>query len=208
MAAARGLDKRSIKAIASGLQANQRAFFRRSFVILRDTEPPMAERLGLPPRGAWPEGPDLAELTAPFEDEPEDEAEEAAVAEDPGIIGANRGKAVFRVERRAGFRIARTLVMACVMLGGAATRPQMGELLTMQDVIAGALVLGVVGFILGSLFRERRCSEPKCGAPLRPEMSECPRCGGTIMGTIGHAKERLAAEEALNQPDAAADEGG
>ncbi len=207
VAAARGLDKRSIKAIGAGLQSNQRAFFRRSFEILRDTEPPMTVRLGLPPRGEWPEGPDLEDLTAPFEDEPEDEDEEAAVAEDPGIIGANRGKPVFRVERRAGFRIARTLVMACVMLGGAATRPQMGELLTMQDVITAALVLGVAGFLLGSLFRERRCSEPKCGAPLKPEMSECPRCGGTIMGTIGNARERLAAEEALALAVEPADDG-
>ncbi len=199
VAVVRGLDRRASKRIGRALQANQRAFFRRSFDLLSRTEPPLSRRLGLPPASEWPQAPDLDHFTQPFEDEAADAEETAEAVEDRGIVGANRGKPVFRVERRAGFRIARTLVMACVMLGGVATRKQMGEILTMQQVIVAALVLGAVGFLVGSLFRERRCSEPKCGAPLRPEMTECPRCGGTIMGTIGHARERLAAEEDLER---------
>ncbi len=198
--AVRGLDRRATKRIAGELQANQRAFFRRSLDLLGTQEPPLGRRLDLPPPSEWPEAPDLEHFTKPFEDEPADAEETAEAVEDRGIVGANRGKPVFRVERRAGFRIARTLVMACVMLGGAATRKQMGEILTMQQVMVAALVLGAVGFLIGSLFRERRCSEPKCGAPLRSEMTECGRCGGTIMGTIGHARERLAAEEDLDRP--------
>ncbi|MCA9637650.1 MAG: hypothetical protein KC420_16605, partial [Myxococcales bacterium] len=52
---ARELDARALKAIASGLQANQRAFVRRSVELLQEERPPIAERLGLPPRDAWPE---------------------------------------------------------------------------------------------------------------------------------------------------------
>jgi hypothetical protein len=198
VAVARELDKRPIKTIAAGFQANQRAFFKRSVEALRGIEPSLAERLGLPPRPEWPEAPDLAELTAPLGAGDDDEDEVAEVAEERGIVGANTGKPVFRVERRAGLRIARTVVMACVMLGGLATRPQMGELLTMEQVVAGAVVLGIASLLLGSLLRESRCSEPKCGASLRPEMTECPRCGGTIRGSIRHPRERLAAEEALS----------
>ncbi|MEZ4382406.1 MAG: hypothetical protein R3A79_13730 [Nannocystaceae bacterium] len=197
VAVVRDLDRRALKTIGAGLQANQRAFFRRSVELLREVEPPLAARLGLPPRAEWPAAPDLAELTAPLRGEAGDDDEVAAPSEERGIVGANRGKAVFRVERRAGLRIARTVIMGCVMLGGIATRPQMGELLTMEQVVAGAIVLGIAGLLLGSLFRESRCSEPKCGASLRPEMTECPRCGGTIRGSIRHPRERLAAEEAL-----------
>ena len=46
------------------------------------------------------------------------------------------------------------------------------------------------------MFRDRRCSEPKCGGPLTPTTKVCPRCGGDVVGTIANPKHRLAAEEA------------
>lgn len=198
---ARGVDRRGVKAIAGALQSNQGAFLRRAVEHAQGLEPPVAGALGIGPREAWPPAPDLAALTGPLADDDDgDDAQEGDAPppeDDRGIVGANAGKPVFRVERRAGARVARTLAMAAMMLGGLATRPQMGEALTMGQVAIAAVILGVVGFAVGSLFRETRCSEPKCGAPLKPAMTACPRCGGEIRGTIRHPRERLAAEEAL-----------
>ncbi|HGG58051.1 MAG TPA: hypothetical protein ENK31_09680, partial [Nannocystis exedens] len=104
----RGLDRRQAKRIAGALQANQRAFFRRSLALLGTAEPPLGSRLALPPPSEWPEAPDLEHFTQPFDDERADAEETAEAVEDRGIVGANRGKPVFRVERRSGFRIART----------------------------------------------------------------------------------------------------
>lgn len=203
---ARGVDRRGIKAIASALQSNQEAFLRRAVEHVQEGSPAIVDALQLGPRESWPPPPDLAALTGPLA--ADESAEDSTIGETPppeadrGIVGANAGKPVFRVERRAGARVARTLVMGALMLGGLATRPQMGEALTMGQVAIGAVVLGVLGFVLGSIVRETRCSEPKCGASLKPTMTTCPRCGGTIKGTIHHPRERLAAEEALR-----ADEG-
>ncbi|MEZ4452731.1 MAG: zinc ribbon domain-containing protein [Nannocystaceae bacterium] len=198
---ARGVDRRGAKAIAGGLQSNQAAFLRRAIDHVREETPAIVDGLGLGPRDTWPPPPDLAALTGPLAEEEDEEG--AAVDDAPppdadrGIVGQNAGKPVFRVERRAGARFARVLVMGTMMLGGLATRPQMGEALTMGQVAIAAVVLGVLGFGLGSIVREARCSEPKCGASLRPTMTTCPRCGGVLKGTIHHPRERLAAEEAL-----------
>lgn len=197
-----GASSKSMRRVAGALQANQGAFLRRSAEILGAT-PALGQTLGLPERSSWPAPRPLAELTGPLaEGDEEAAAEEAAPAEERGIVGQNAGKPVFRVERRAGGRIARVLVTGTLVLGGMATRPQMGEALTMAQVAMAAVVLGALGWGLGSLFRESRCSEPKCGATLPKDATTCPRCGGTIMGTIRNPRERLAAEEALRRaPD-------
>jgi hypothetical protein len=199
-------DTKGLKRLLGGLQANQGAFVRRSLAAISARETPVATTLGLPPREAWPARRSLAALAGPLVAEEEDaEAVEEAV-EDRGVAGKNAGKPVFRVERRSGGRFARLAVMATMILGGMATRPQMGELLAMSDVMAAGLGLGLVAFLVGSLVRERRCSEPKCGASLRPEMTICPRCGGSVMGVIKHPRERLAAEEALRGQEGASGE--
>jgi hypothetical protein len=198
-------DTKGLKRLLGGLQANQGAFVRRSLAAISARETPVATTLGLPPREAWPAPRSLAALAGPLVAEEDAEAVEEAV-EDRGVAGKNAGKPVFRVERRSGGRFARLAVMATMILGGMATRPQMGELLAMSDVMAAGLGLGLVAFLVGSLVRERRCSEPKCGASLRPEMTICPRCGGSVMGVIKHPRERLAAEEALRGQEGASGE--
>jgi hypothetical protein len=60
-----------------------------------------------------------------------------------------------------------------------------------------ALGLAVLGLAIGSLFTDRRCSEPKCGTKLREQDQVCPLCGGVVMGVIHHPRERLGAEEEL-----------
>ena len=201
-----GADAKAIRAVGGALQANQGAFLRRAAEHLAAMSPPVGEALRLPPQESWPAPRPLAELTGPLGGDEAEDAEEAPPAEDRGIVGQNAGKPVFRVERRAGGRVARVLVMGALMLGGMATRPQMGEALTMAQVAMAAAALGVIGFALGSLIRESRCSEPKCGASLPAGATTCPRCGGTIRGTIRSPRERLAAEEALRLAGEAGEE--
>lgn len=195
---ARQLDAKARRAVLRGLGPNPVAFVRAAQPGLAQLEPSLAERLGLPPREQWPPPPAMSELVAPLhdEDEPESEPEERK-DEDRGIKGMNEGRPVFRVERSMALRLAKMLALPTAMLGMVAGRMQLGIDLPMGQAIAAAAALGAVGLVVGRMIPDRRCSEPKCGTALDPEMKVCPLCGGTIMGVIHHPRERLAAEEAL-----------
>src|SRR5690606_26414217 len=181
------------------LQANQGAFLRHSYAALERAEPPVSQQLGLPPQDQWPAPPDLAALTIPFSGDDDDDAPEVRRDEDPGVAGVNAGKPVFRVERSMAARLGRTLGMGALMLGGVVAGMKGGLQLDAGTIPMIALTLGVSGFVLGRFLRESRCSEPRCGAPIAPGQSECPRCQGTVVGTIHHPRERLAAEEAWHR---------
>ncbi|MBA3546333.1 MAG: hypothetical protein H0T76_07620, partial [Nannocystis sp.] len=101
-------------------------------------------------------------------------------------------------------RLGRVLFMGCLMLGGVASRMSQGEGVGMSSIAVIAVGLGLGGLGIGRLFRDRRCSEPKCGGPLRPDVRVCPRCQGEVVGTIKHPRERLAAEEAYLRAHAGA----
>ncbi|MCX4242073.1 hypothetical protein [Paraliomyxa miuraensis] len=196
----RGLSDKQHRAVLRKLEANPAGFVRAAEPVLAHLEPSLAERLGLPPRGQWPPAPDLDVLTGPFEDEDvEDEPTkpEERKDEDRGVQGMNAGKPVFRVERSKALRLAKMLAMPTVMLGMLAGRMQIGVDFPMWQAGVAAVVLGVLGLSVGRMIPDRRCSEPKCGTALDPDMEVCPLCGGTIAGVIGHPRERLAAEEAL-----------
>lgn len=199
---ARGLDDKQRRAVLRKLEANPAGFVRAAEPVLAQLRPPLSERLGLPPREQWPPPPDLEVLTAPFDDEPaeDDAAPEERKDEDRGVQGMNAGKPVFRVERSKALRLAKMLAMPTVMLGMVAGRMQIGVDFPMWQAGVAALGLGALGLAVGRMLPDRRCSEPKCGAALEPDMEVCPRCGGTVMGVIHHPRERLAAEEALARP--------
>lgn len=116
---------------------------------------------------------------------------------DPGVVGLNAGKAVFRIERSAGKRMAKLLGMPILMLGGLLSQGSLGVEVPMHIVMPAALGLAVAGLAVGSLFTDRRCSEPKCGRALTVEDEVCPLCGGKVMGVIHGPNERLGAEEDL-----------
>jgi hypothetical protein len=77
------------------------------------------------------------------------------------------------------------------------SRGEFGVDVKMELVMPIALVLAVVGLVVGSFFTDRRCSEPKCGSKLGVDESHCPLCGGVVMGVITHPSQRLGAEEDL-----------
>jgi hypothetical protein len=195
----RGLVGKERRAVLRKLEANPVGFVRAAEPVLERLDPPLAAQLELPAREHWPPAPALAVLTAPFSGEVEADAAaepEERKDEERGVQGMNAGRPVFRVERSKALRLAKMLALPTIMLGMVASRMQVGiELPTWQAGVA-AVVLGVVGLAVGRLLPDRRCSEPKCGQALDPDMTVCPRCGGTIMGVIHHPRERLAAEEA------------
>ncbi|MCA9708462.1 MAG: zinc ribbon domain-containing protein [Myxococcales bacterium] len=199
---ARGLQGRARREVLRKLMANPAGFVRAAEPVLERLEPPLTEQLGLPPRSQWPPAPDMDALLAPFDDDegdPEDPEPEERKDEDRGVVGMNAGKPVFRVERSKALRLGKMLALPSVMLAMLASRMNVGIELPIWQAGVAAVGLGALGLAVGRLLPDRRCSEPKCGTELDPEMKVCPRCGGTIMGVIGHPKERLAAEEALGR---------
>lgn len=191
----RGEGRAERQRLARALQANQAAFFRHSFAAIERMDPPIGVQLGVPAKDHWPAPPSLAALTAPLAGEAETEPE-ARRDEDRGVAGMNAGKPVFMVDRSMAPRLGRVLFMGALMLGGVLSRMSPDQGVGMSNIAVIAAGLGLGGLGLGRLFRDRRCSEPKCGGPLKPGDRVCTRCGGDVVGTIGNAKERLAAEEA------------
>ncbi|MGB1701067.1 MAG: hypothetical protein ACPHRO_14005, partial [Nannocystaceae bacterium] len=77
--------------------------------------------------------------------------------------------------------------------------------ISMGHVTVTGLSLAIVGLVVGRFIPDHRCSEAKCGNRLPKAMSRCPRCGGTVAGSIKKATDRLSAEEALAREDEPAD---
>jgi hypothetical protein len=222
---ARGTDKRTLRKLLGGVQPNQAAFVREALAWLDSLDPPVRARLKLPTPERWPPAPELAALTGPLQDprraaspeqlvsgsgvfddaiddDEEDERGQAKEDEprrdiDRGISMANRGKPVFRIERSGALRMAKLLGLPVVLLGFLFSRGEFGFEMPMEIVMPVALGLAVVGLGIGSLFTDRRCSEPKCGSKLGVDDQTCPLCGGVVMGVLGHPRERLGAGEEL-----------
>jgi hypothetical protein len=219
--AARGTDKRTVRKLLGGLQANQAAFVREAMNWLASLEPSVHERLKLPAPERWPAAWDLDALTGAlvdprsaardeqhgagsgvFDDDDESDDDDERADEprrdiDRGIAMANRGKPVFRIERSGAWRMAKLLGLPVMLVGFLFSRGEFGVELPMQIVMPVAAVLAVIGLGIGSLFTDRRCSEPKCGNKLGVDDKTCPLCGGVVMGVITDAKQRLGASEEL-----------
>lgn len=197
----RGLDAKQRRKLASRLQPNQAEFFRQATKDLEELD--LFERLELPPESTWPEPPTMAWYREDLdgdaaEHEEDDEATAAAAERDhESIRGKNKGKPVFRVEKNMIATLIKATVVPTIFLGGMLTRPFMQLPVTMAHVSMAAIGMALVSLVVGAVLKDSRCSEPKCMARLTPDMESCPLCGGSIMGTIKSAKERLDAEERL-----------
>jgi hypothetical protein len=200
VAVVREIPRKELKRITQNLQDNPAEFLRASMEVLANWKPPIREALGIPEPDAWPEPPDLEDLTTPLDDDEEDEAEpEQRRDEDKGVLGMNEGQPVFRVERSKALRLAKMLALPVALLGMLIGRMHLDVDIEMWKVAAAAAVLGVLGLAIGRFIPDSRCSEPKCGTPLKAGDETCPRCGGIVAGVIHHPKERLAAEEAWRE---------
>ncbi|HLT35013.1 MAG TPA: hypothetical protein VK034_01980 [Enhygromyxa sp.] len=190
---ARGYDRRERKRVLARLQPNQAGFVREAAAWLATLDPPIRARLGIPTPDQWPAPPDLDELCGPlvdprrqsspeqlvagsgvFEVDEDDEEEHEHEPDEPrrdldkGIRDANRGKPVFRIERSAALRMAKLLALPVVLLGALFSRGgNFGIEIPTELVMPTAIGLAILGLAIGSLFTDRRCSEPKCGTKLR-----------------------------------------
>lgn len=59
------------------------------------------------------------------------------------------------------------------------------------------LALAAAGKLI--LKQQYICADTMCGAYMQTLLPECPRCGGSIVGTIKHANDRLDALEDYEQ---------
>src|SRR5262249_42530354 len=50
-----------------------------------------------------------------------------------------------------------------------------------------------LGWLIGRFIRVDVCSDPRCREALPSEAEECPRCKGTVAGTIRYASEHYSA---------------
>ncbi len=198
--------------VIKGLQANQAGFLKESLRVFDHDPQTLATKVGVPAATRWGRPPALADLTAPFasgvfaKGEATRPSDEPPAAEDKGVVGMNEGRPVFRVQRSKALRLAKMLALPVAMLGMLSGRMNTGIEIDMWKVGLIAAGLGALGLLVGRFLPDNRCSEPKCGTPLKEDDTICPRCGGTISGVIGHPKERLAAEEALASSDSEAAE--
>ncbi len=185
------------------LQSNPSGFVKSALHELRHEDTSALTMMKLPTRSTWPPAPSLEDFIGPAEII-DAEASEVRRDMDRGVKGKNVGKPVFRVERSMARRLGYVGMFGTLMLGGVGSRSLQGIDINMMQVAMAAMVLGALGVLLGRFLRESRCSEPQCGASLDTKATQCPRCGGTVRGTIGHPKERLAAEDRVAGDDRAA----
>ncbi|TPV94795.1 MAG: hypothetical protein B7733_13360 [Myxococcales bacterium FL481] len=193
------------KSVHDHLRPNERAFIRAARDWLTRQDPPIRQRLQIPDPATWAPPPSLDDFVGLAElEEGEDEPFEERRDIDRGVVGKNRGQMVFCVERSMARRFGYVGLFGTMMLGGVMARSSQGLEIDMAMISAVGVGLGTVGLLAGRLVRERRCSDPQCGALLPAGAEVCPRCEGTIAGTISDPKERLAAAERLaaSQPTA------
>jgi hypothetical protein len=176
------------------LEANQRACFDEACRELGADADGLRARLGVPPIEAWPaEVPfELASLREDALFEPEDEA----AVRRAEFARFNEGHPVFRIaETRANtFGMIGSIALSGAACAAAAhvDGPVAGA------AIGGAVVGALAGALLGKLRVRYTCSEPRCTSIFpEGEATRCPRCGGSVRGTLDHAQDRLEAEEAI-----------
>lgn len=204
VAVARRLDPKSVRTIAKALAPNQRDAFERAYRATRSGELPLPGVLReLPEPSQWPPMWDLAgrlkDARRVVKQLPEMDTQSREKGPERGIVGKNKGKSVFMVRRRLSMRIMKFGV-GCVFALSMLLRSDPSVEINTGQLMLGGGAFVLLGGLVGRFLYEQRCSDAKCDARLKEGMTECPRCGGTIRGVISNAKERLAAEEALEDP--------
>jgi hypothetical protein len=190
---ARGLANREANHVGSLLEPNQEAYYSAARSLLEKDTARLTARLGLPSRDRWP-APRPVD-TSPLREDARFDARTRAGDEKPRAP-RNEGASVFRVRTR----------WARVLLGfgggfvglfvGAVTSVAV-EVRSPWLANASAVVLALAAAAYGRRFEVDRCSDPDCATALPRGLEACPRCGGRIRGVIARARQRLAAEEAL-----------
>lgn len=180
------------------LEADQAAFARAGLDNMESERDSAMERWGVSTR--LPVSPTaLDEILRPlpaFIPPPASEANPDA-EEDPELY--NTGAPVFRVAK-SGTAALPWLIFA----GGTGGLIGWVAILLIGLPPAVVLVPAIAGGATGYWLGRRRsnpdlCSDPDCLTSLEPDLTTCPTCGGSIVGTIDHQDQRLEAEEAYRR---------
>jgi hypothetical protein len=81
-------------------------------------------------------------------------------------------------------------LFAGVVIAGAEVNPAFGVV---------AVLLPIVGYVMGRRVVTYLCSEPSCRAELSPAARECPSCRGAVAGTIRFAHEHFSEAAAVRR---------
>lgn len=189
IAVARGLGRIERRALVAALERDRAASFKHALSWLEREQPNLRSRLGLPANpDDWPEPWSLDELTAllaePAAAEEPDEDEDPEEDDGPW----NAGLPVFRI--RPGYQKGDNLLAGLV---GSAVGGALGWI---DPVLGGVAALGG-GWgsrELIRLFGSDHCSDPERGVRLPKSVSQCPNCGGDIVGEIRRRDQRLDAQ--------------
>ncbi len=187
---ARDLPPARRKELARQLDTNQAEYLVRSLRHLEARRSEVLSRLGLPADAAALEKPDLERFTRPLDGG----EEKVAVLHEPDLFDRkpNAGRTVYALREGLGRYF--VLVLLGGLFGGwigvlVATRWEHGHPLILACL--GALLTGALGWSRRRYF----CTDRECKAEIRPEATECPKCGGRIGGRIRTKKEMFADED-------------
>jgi hypothetical protein len=191
---ARGLLGPEVARLGRLLEANQRECFEAARRELSADVDGLRARLGVPPEQTWPR-------EVPFE---LFELREDALFEPGDAAALRRAELARRNLGRGLWRIASTSSGRFGMVGAIAAGTVAGLLAwrfewSIAGAGAGAAALGAAaGGVLGLRFVRYACSDATCTAALQAAATErCPKCGGTLLGTLDDERDRLEAEDAL-----------
>ncbi|MCC6526155.1 MAG: hypothetical protein IT373_26140 [Polyangiaceae bacterium] len=185
---ARGRARAAHGRILGLLEPTQREMAREAMRRLLPRRKTLCLELGLPPEEAWPPlrscDPNLAPAAPARTEDTAPEDDDEPLVHDGQRPGVNRDRVVFRIKHdHALLGVFVAIVPALFMIGA------LGPF--------GAVIPMVIGLVWGAARVRYECSDAECGGRLEGEDVTCPRCGGTVGGTLRNRHERLAAEEAF-----------
>jgi len=184
----RELDEDRVRRIAGLLSATQSSLFREARRTLAD-DLGLPDELGVPAREEWPEPSEAEPVPFPDDDEEDSSSDEDAPIHRK-IEPQNEGQPVFRV---------RTTNRGLGAMGGTVVSVVPALLLfdtTPTRLLAVGIAAGI-GIVVAEARGRDLCSDTSCATVLPEDASTCPECGGTIAGRLDDPKDRLAAQEAL-----------
>ncbi|OGQ90969.1 MAG: hypothetical protein A2289_00640 [Deltaproteobacteria bacterium RIFOXYA12_FULL_58_15] len=178
--------------LAANLEVTQRHFYKAAIKALPEDEELLRGELGIP---RW--AGDFHDQRRPVETARRQPLVATSTTVEwntqDGPPKFNEGRPVFRVPTKKLGGKTLLLIMGGFVLFivvGVATKD-------LAVSMTAGLVAATAAFVFGPRVRYDQCADVECEEIIPAGATICPRCGGTVSGTIKNASDRLEAEEAL-----------